>query len=408
MRYPIDMIRSDFPILSRTINNYPLVYLDNAASTQKPNIVIDSESHYYRFEYAAVHRGIYTLSNESTSRIEEIRSKVAKFINAASMYEIIFCKGATEGINLIANSLGKYFLQEGDNILLTEMEHHSNIVPWQILAREKKLILRFIPVNSNGMLDFSTFSSLIDEKTRILAITHLSNVLGVLNPINTLIKEISQSYNNILFVVDGAQYISHSRIDVQKLGCDFYVFSGHKIYGPSGIGIVYGKKKLLDNMPPWQGGGAMIRNVSLRDYPHFTEAPWKFEAGSPNTAGIIGLGAALDYIQKVGLSNIIEWEQILMEYLWDAIETIPNIKIYGPRERKGILSFNIAQHHPYDVGIFLDQYGIAIRTGHHCAMPLMNRFKTSSMCRVSLALYNTKEDIDKLLDGLRRVHRLLS
>lgn len=406
MTYPIVQIRSDFPILARQVNSRPLIYLDSAASAQKPNAVIDYESDYYRQGYAAVHRGVHTLSNEATIRMENVRAKAARFINAASVEEIIFTKGTTEGINLVANSWGRHFLHPGDNILITEMEHHANIVPWQMLAKEKQLTLRYIPLLPDGTLDVSRLPSLIDERTQLLAVTQVSNVLGTVNPLQTLIAKVRAS-NDTVVLVDGAQGVMHHKVDVQALDCDFYVFSGHKIYGPSGIGILYGKKTLLENMPPWEGGGSMIRTVSLSKGTTFNDVPWRFEAGSPHTAGMIGLGASIDYIEKIGLDNIQAYEHELMHYALETLQQVPDLELYGSNNRTSIIAFNLGQHHAYDVGSFLDQYGIAIRTGHHCAMPLMAYFQVQSMCRASLAMYTTRDDIDRLVAGLLRVQRLL-
>jgi len=406
MNYPINKIRKDFPILEKNVGNHSLVYLDSAASAQKPNIVIESESNFYRTEYSAVHRAIHTLGSKATTSMESIRSKVANFINAKSEEEIIFVKGTTEGINLIANTLGKFLLSPGDNIVITEMEHHSNIVPWQMIAKEKQLFIRFIPLLLDGTLDFSKLSILIDQKTRLLSITQVSNVLGTVNPLSDLIEKI-RKMGNIIIVIDGAQSIMHQKVDVQALNCDFYVFSGHKMYGPSGIGILYGKKSILENMPAWEGGGSMIRNVNLIKGTTFSSSPWRFEAGSPNITGIIGLGSAIDYIRGIGLDSIQLYEYELMNYTVNSLRKIPDLIIYGPDKRIGVISFNLNNHHAYDVGIFLDQYGIAIRTGHHCAMPLMEYFQVSSMCRISLAMYNTKDDIDQLALGLIRIQKLL-
>jgi len=405
MTYPIERVRSDFPILAREVNGQPLVYLDSAASAQKPKVVIDAESEFYRHGYAAVHRGIHTLSAEATTRMEDVRAQAARFINAASVDEIIFVKGTTEGINLVANSYGRQFLQAGDNLIITEMEHHSNIVPWQILAAEKQLDIRVIPLLPDGTLDESALPGLIDQRTRLLAITQVSNVLGTVNPLERIIATARAA--NLIVLVDGAQGIMHQQVDVQALDCDFYVFSGHKIYGPSGIGILYGRKQLLDRMPPWEGGGSMIRSVSLSEGTTFLEPPWRFEAGSPNTAGMMGLGAALAYVEALGIDSIHRYEQDLMRYARDALLEVPDLVMYGPADRAGVIAFNLGKHHAYDVGSFLDQYGIAIRTGHHCAMPLMAYYQVPSMCRASLALYTTREDIDRLAAGLLRVRHLL-
>ncbi|WP_074011874.1 cysteine desulfurase SufS [Candidatus Sodalis sp. SoCistrobi] len=406
MTYPIARIRSDFPILARQVNDKPLTYLDSAASAQKPNAVIDCESDYYRQGYAAVHRGIHTLSSEATTRMENVRQQVARFINAASADEIVFVKGATEGINLVANSWGRQHLQPGDNIVITEMEHHANIVPWQMLAEEKQLSLRYIPLLPDGTLDVAQLPALIDDRTRLFAVTQVSNVLGTLNPLPELIAQV-RAASDAVVLIDGAQGIMHQKVNVQALDCDFYVFSGHKIYGPTGIGILYAKKALLDAMPPWEGGGSMIRTVSLTEGTTFNDAPWRFEAGSPHTAGMMGLGAAIAYIEQVGLDSIQAYEHELMRYTLEALQQVPDLTLYGPDDRTGVIAFNLGKHHAYDVGSFLDQYGIAIRTGHHCAMPLMAYFKVASMCRASLAMYTDRDDIDRLVAGLVRVQRLL-
>ncbi|WP_406705865.1 cysteine desulfurase SufS [Sodalis sp.] len=406
MTYPIARIRSDFPILARQVNDRPLTYLDSAASAQKPNAVIDCESDYYRQGYAAVHRGIHTLSSEATTRMENVRQQVARFINAALADEIVFVKGTTEGINLVANSWGRHNLRPGDNIVITEMEHHANIVPWQMLAEEKQLSLRYQPLLPDGTLDIARLPALIDERTRLFAVTQVSNVLGTRNPLPELIAQV-RAASDAVVLVDGAQGIMHQKVDVQALDCDFYVFSGHKLYGPSGIGILYAKKALLDAMPPWEGGGSMIRTVSLTEGTTFNDAPWRFEAGSLHTAGMMGLGAAIDYVEQVGLDAIQAYEHELMRYTLEALQQVPDLTLYGPDDRTGVIAFNLGQHHAYDVGSFLDQYGIAIRTGHHCAMPLMAYFRVASMCRASLAMYTDRDDIDRLVAGLVRVQRLL-
>ncbi|AEI75005.1 cysteine desulfurase SufS [Candidatus Moranella endobia] len=406
MTYPIVRIRADFPILARQVNNRLLTYLDSATSAQKPNAVINCEIDYYRHGYAAVHRGIHTLSNEVTTRMENVRKQVARFINAASADEIVFVKGSTEGINLVANSWGQHNMGPGDNIVITEMEHHANLVPWQVLTEGKQLSLRYIPVLPDGTLDISRLPTLIDERTRLCAVTQISNVLGTSNPLPEIIAQV-RAASEAVVLVDGAQGIMHQKVDVQALDCDFYVFSGHKIYGPSGIGILYAKKALLDAMPPWEVGGSMIRTVSLTEGITFNDAPWRFEAGSPNTAGMVGLGAAIAYVEQVGLDNIQCYEHDLMHYMIEALQQVPNLTLYGPDNRTGVIAFNLGQHHAYDVGSFLDQYGIAIRTGHHCAMPLMAYFQVASMCRASIAMYTDQYDIDRLLAGLLRVQRLL-
>ncbi|AGC03641.1 cysteine desulfurase [Candidatus Blochmanniella chromaiodes str. 640] len=404
--YPIEKIRSDFPILNRMINKYPLTYLDSAASAQKPNIVIDSQTHYYRNEYAAVHRGTHTLSTESTNQMETVRLRIANFINA-SKEEIVFVKSTTEAINLIANSWGHNFINYGDNIIISEMEHHANIVPWQVLSKHKKIVLHYIPLTPNGTLDISRLSKLINHRTRLLSISHISNVLGTINPLTEIIS-IARKKSDTLILIDGAQGIVHQLVDVQKLDCDFYVFSGHKIYGPSGTGIMYGKKELLQKMPPWIVGGGIVRNVSLIKDATFIDSPWKFESGSPNISGIIGLGNAIEYINTIGIDKIYNYEDQLMRYAVGILKKIPNIVLYGPSTRVGIIAFNLGIHHSYDIGMLLNQYGIAIRTGHHCAIPIMNYFKVPGMCRASLAMYTNKEDIDRLAHGLIKVQHLLN
>ncbi|ATA23655.1 bifunctional cysteine desulfurase/selenocysteine lyase [Brenneria goodwinii] len=405
MSYPIERVRADFPLLSTEVNGQPLAYLDSAASAQKPQAVIDRELAFYQHEYAAVHRGIHTLSAQATSAMEAVREQVAAFINAASAEEIVFVRGSTEAINLVANSYGRTFLAPGDNLIITEMEHHANIVPWQMLAQARDIEIRVLPMTSDGTLDLSKLPALLDERTRLLAVTQISNVLGTLNPVKEIIAQAKAA--GAVVLVDGAQAIMHQPVDVQALDCDFYVFSGHKIYGPSGIGVLYGKSALLQAMPPWEGGGAMIREVSLLNGTTYADAPWRFEAGSPNTAGIMGLGAALSYVSELGREAIQRYETSLMSYALEALSQVPDLTLYGPAERHGVIAFNLGQHHAYDVGSFLDQYGIAIRTGHHCAMPLMEHYRVSSMCRASLAVYTTREEIDRLVAGLQRVHRLL-
>lgn len=406
MKYPIEKIRSDFPILKKKINNFPLTYLDNAASTQKPNIVIDCINNFYSFKYSSVHRSTHSLSNKLTHIMEKTREQLANFINASSSSEIIFVKGTTEGINLVANSWGYRYLNSGDNIIITMMEHHANIIPWQILANNKKISLRYIPLLPNGKLDLNQLPFLIDNRTRLISITHISNVLGTYNPIKKIISKI-RSISEALIFIDGAQCIMHKKIDVQMLDCDFYVFSGHKIYGPSGIGVLYIKKEILNSMIPWEGGGSMINKVKLYGS-NFNDIPWRFEAGSPNISGIIGISAAIKYLENIGLNKIQIYEKNLIKYTLSSLLKIPNIKLYGPKNRIGVISFNLRNYHAYDIGSLLDQYGIAIRTGHHCAIPLMKYFNVSSMCRISIALYNNKKDIDRLINRLLKIIFLLN
>ncbi|EBL5774602.1 cysteine desulfurase SufS [Salmonella enterica subsp. enterica serovar Virchow] len=405
MTFPVEKVRADFPILQREVNGLPLAYLDSAASAQKPNQVIDAESAFYRHGYAAVHRGIHTLSAQATESMENVRKQASRFINARSAEELVFVRGTTEGINLVANSWGTENIRAGDNIIISEMEHHANIVPWQMLCERKGAELRVIPLHPDGTLRLETLAALFDDRTRLLAITHVSNVLGTENPLPDMIALACQHGAKVL--VDGAQAVMHHAVDVQALDCDFYVFSGHKLYGPTGIGILYVKEALLQEMPPWEGGGSMISTVSLTQGTTWAKAPWRFEAGTPNTGGIIGLGAAIDYVTSLGLDKIGDYEQMLMRYALEQLAQVPDITLYGTAQRLGVIAFNLGKHHAYDVGSFLDNYGIAVRTGHHCAMPLMAWYGVPAMCRASLAMYNTHEEVDRLVAGLTRIHRLL-
>ncbi|EIK6981017.1 cysteine desulfurase SufS [Salmonella enterica subsp. enterica serovar Amager] len=405
MTFPVEKVRADFPILQREVNGLPLAYLDSAASAQKPNQVIDAESAFYRHGYAAVHRGIHTLSAQATESMENVRKQASRFINARSAEELVFVRGTTEGINLVANSWGTENIRAGDNIIISEMEHHANIVPWQMLCERKGAELRVIPLHPDGTLRLETLAALFDDRTRLLAITRVSNVLGTENPLPDMIALARQHGAKVL--VDGAQAVMHHAVDVQALDCDFYVFSGHKLYGPTGIGILYVKEALLQEMPPWEGGGSMISTVSLTQGTTWAKAPWRFEAGTPNTGGIIGLGAAIDYVTSLGLDKIGDYEQMLMRYALEQLAQVPDITLYGPAQRLGVIAFNLGKHHAYDVGSFLDNYGIAVRTGHHCAMPLMAWYGVPAMCRASLAMYNTHEEVDRLVAGLTRIHRLL-
>ncbi|EAM8296023.1 cysteine desulfurase SufS [Salmonella enterica] len=405
MTFPVEKVRADFPILQREVNGLPLAYLDSAASAQKPNQVIDAESAFYRHGYAVVHRGIHTLSAQATESMENVRKQASRFINARSAEELVFVRGTTEGINLVANSWGTENIRAGDNIIISEMEHHANIVPWQMLCERKGAELRVIPLYPDGTLRLETLAALFDDRTRLLAITHVSNVLGTENPLPDMIALARQHGAKVL--VDGAQAVMHHAVDVQALDCDFYVFSGHKLYGPTGIGILYVKEALLQEMPPWEGGGSMISTVSLTQGTTWAKAPWRFEAGTPNTGGIIGLGAAIDYVTSLGLDKIGDYEQMLMRYALEQLAQVPDITLYGPAQRLGVIAFNLGKHHAYDVGSFLDNYGIAVRTGHHCAMPLMAWYGVPAMCRASLAMYNIHEEVDRLVAGLTRIHRLL-
>jgi len=405
MTFSIERVRADFPVLTREVNGQPLAYLDSAASAQKPNAVIDAEAEFYRHGYAAVHRGIHTLSAEATARMEQVRQQAANFLHARSAEELVFVRGTTEGINLVANSWGGSNVGPGDNIIISQMEHHANIVPWQMLCARTGAELRVIPLNPDGRLQLDAVPGLFDARTKLLAITQVSNVLGTENPVQALTELAHQHGAKVL--VDGAQAVMHHVVDVQQLDCDFYVFSAHKLYGPTGIGILYVKEQILQEMPPWEGGGSMIATVSLTEGTTWAKAPWRFEAGTPNTGGIIALGAALDYVSGLGLENIADYEQTLMHYALAELGTVPDLRLYGPAERLGVVAFNLGQHHAYDVGSFLDNYGIAVRTGHHCAMPLMAFYNVPAMCRASFAMYNTVEEVDRLVAGLKRIHRLL-
>ncbi|MGC1042919.1 cysteine desulfurase SufS [Pantoea agglomerans] len=405
MNFDLERVRADFPILKREVNGHPLAYLDSAASAQRPLSVINAESHFYQHGYAAVHRGIHTLSQQATSDMENVRDQAARFINAQSQEEIVFVKGTTEGINLVANTWGSSNLQAGDNLIITEMEHHANIVPWQMLAQRNGAEVRVLPLNDNGELALEQLAGLIDSRTRLLAVTHVSNVLGTVNPVKAIVAQAKAA--GVVTLVDGAQAVMHDKVDVQDIGCDFYAFSSHKLYGPNGVGILYGRKALLDEMPPWEGGGSMIERVLLPTGTTWNSAPWRFEAGTPNTGGIIGFGAAMAYVQALGLDTIHQRETALMNYALDKLGTVPDIQIYGPQSRACVIAFNLGKHHAYDVGSFLDQYGIAIRTGHHCAMPLMQHYNVPAMCRASFTFYNSEEEVDRLAAGLTRIHRLL-
>ncbi|OHY64719.1 bifunctional cysteine desulfurase/selenocysteine lyase [Pluralibacter gergoviae] len=406
MTFPVDEVRTQFPILGREVNGQPLAYLDSAASAQRPNAVIDAEAEFYRRGYAAVHRGIHTLSAEATSQMEQVREQAAAFINARSAEEIVFTRGTTEAINLVANSWGSSNVGRGDNIIVSQMEHHANIVPWQMLCQRSGAELRFIPLNQDGTLQLEALPGLIDDNTRLLAITQVSNVLGTENPVKEMAAVAHR--RGVKVLVDGAQAIMHHAVDVQDLDCDFYAFSAHKLYGPTGIGVLYARAEILQEMPPWEGGGSMIATVSLTEGTTWNKAPWRFEAGTPNTGGIIGFGAALGWVSELGLDQIAAYEQSLMAYALSELASVPDLTLYGPENRKGVIAFNLGKHHAYDVGSFLDNYGVAVRTGHHCAMPLMAFYGVPAMCRASLVVYNTLEEVDRLVAGLKRIHRLLA
>ena len=403
-RYDLKKAIQDFPILDQSINGHPLVYLDNAASTQKPDSVINTLSEVYRKDYANVHRGVHTLSQRATDRFENAREKVRQFIHAQHAHEVIFVRGATEAINLVAQSFARPRLQPGDEILITAMEHHSNIVPWQMVAESTGAQLRVAPMSHEGELLMDAFIQLLGPRTRLVSVSHMSNALGTINPVRDLIREAHD--RGIPVLLDGAQAAPHLAVDVMALDCDFYAFSGHKLYGPSGIGVLYGKEALLKAMPPYQGGGDMIRQVTFEGST-YNDLPYKFEAGTPSIADAVGLGAAIDYIENLGIDAIAAHEEALLAYATEEALKIPGLRIIGTAAEKGaILSFTLDRIHPHDIGTLLDQLGIAIRAGHHCAMPVMDFYQVPATARASFALYNTEEDVNTLMGGLREVIRL--
>jgi len=403
-RLDLARVRADFPILEQRVHGQPLVYLDNAATSQKPRQVIETISRYYEETNSNVHRGVHYLSEQATNEYEAVRTIAKEFLNAADPREIIFVRGTTEGINLVAQSYGRMHVDAGDEILITAMEHHSNIVPWQILANERGATLRAAPINDEGELDMEAFSRLLGPKTRLVAITHVSNALGTINPVRRIV-EMAHSWN-VPVLVDGAQAVPHMKADVQALGCDFYTFSGHKVYGPTGIGILYGKSALLEKMPPYQGGGDMIISVTL-EKTVYNRLPYKFEAGTPDIAGVIGLGAALNYVNRLGIENVGAHESTVLAYATAAVSTIPGLRVIGTaKEKAGVLSFTLENIHPHDIGTILDQEGIAIRTGHHCSQPVMQHFGVEATARASFALYNTKEEVDRLVRGIEKVREV--
>ncbi len=404
MSFDVKAIRRDFPILNETVHGKPLVYLDNAATTQKPQAVIDTIVDYYTHTNSNVHRGIHTLSQLATNQAENARHIVQKFLNAREDREIIFVRGCTEAMNLVAHSYGALHVNEGDEIIISAQEHHSNIVPWQMLCEEKKALLRIIPINDAGELLLDEYAKLLNERTKLVSVVHVSNTLGTINPIKE-ITAMAHKYGIPVFV-DGAQAVAHFAVDVQDLDVDFYTFSGHKLYAPTGIGVLYGKAEWLEKMPPYHGGGAMIRSVSF-EKTTYNELPFKFEAGTPHIEGVIALGAAIEYVWSIGLETISKYEDELLRYGTEQLSQIEGLRIIGTAAHKaGVLSFALADIHPHDVGTILDNDGIAIRTGHHCTQPLMERFGVPALNRASFAFYNTKEEIDALAAGLRKVVRM--
>ena len=400
-KYNVNKIREDFPILRKMVHGKNLVYLDNAATTQKPNYVIDKVNQYYTTMNANIHRGVHALSQEATEAFEGARIQIKQFINALGKNQIIFTRGTTEAINLVASSYGRANIKEGDEIIISHMEHHSNIVPWQLLCKEKNAKLRIIPVNDDGELIYEEFEKLVNKRTKFISIVYVSNSLGTINPVKDIIKYAHQF--NIPVLVDAAQAVNHIKVDVQDLDCDFLAFSGHKIYGPTGIGVLYGKVELLEAMPPYMGGGDMISKVTFEETT-YNELPHKFEAGTPDIAGAIGLGAAIEYVTKIGIDSIKEHENSLLEYATQQIAQVPGLRIIGTaKEKTSVLSFVLENIHPHDIGTFLDFEGVAIRTGHHCTQPLMKRFNIPATSRASFAIYNKKEEVYVLVNGLKKI-----
>ena len=404
--FDVEKVRHDFPILREKVRGRTLVYLDNAATSQKPQVVIDAISRHYERGNANIHRGVHFLSEHATEEHEAARGTVQSFLNAEEASEIIFVRGATEAINLVAQTYGRTQVGPGDEVLITAMEHHSNIVPWQILCEQKGGRLRVVPINESGELLLEEFQKLLNTRTKIVAVTHVSNALGTINPVRRIIEMAHRE--NIPVLVDGAQAVPHLKVDVQALDCDFYVFSGHKLYGPTGIGVLYGKSALLDAMPPYQGGGDMISSVTF-EKTIYNKLPYKFEAGTPHVAGAIGLGAAIDYVNGLGMDNVAAYEHEVLTYATEAVAAIPGIRVIGTaREKAGVLSFLLDSIHPHDIGTILDQEGIAIRAGHHCAQPIMQRFGIAATARASFGLYNTKEEVDALVNGIQNVREVFA
>ena len=404
--FDVERVRADFPLLRQQVNGKPLVYLDNGATSQKPQCVIDELVRYYTTENANVHRGVHTLSQLATDDYEGARSKVRRFLNAADDREIIYTRGTTEGINLVAQTFGRQNVGPGDEIVVSNMEHHSNIVPWQMLCEEKGAVLRVVPIDDSGELLMDEYEAMVGPRTKLVSITHVSNALGTVVPVERIVG-IAHA-QGVPVLLDGAQAVPHMPVDVRRLDCEFYVFSGHKLFGPTGIGILYGKGEILEALPPFQGGGEMIKSVTF-EKTIYNDLPYKFEAGTPHIAGAIGLGAAVDYVQALGFEGIEAHEAELLEYGARALSAIEGLRIVGTAHHKaGILSFTLENIHPHDIGTILDEQGIAVRTGHHCAQPVMQRFQIPATARASLAFYNTKQDIDALVHGLDRVIEVFS
>jgi cysteine desulfurase/selenocysteine lyase len=404
--FDVEKVREDFPVLKQKVHGKPLVYLDNAATSQKPLAVIEAIRKFYEVDCANIHRGVHELSQRSTAAYEQTRIKVKQFLNARTKNELIFVRGATEGINLVASSWGRKCVKAGDEIVISAMEHHSNIVPWQILCEEKGAKLRVIPIDDRGELLMEEYEKLLGPRTRIMAVAHVSNALGTVNPVREMIELAHKA--GAVALIDGAQAVPHMKVDVQALDADFYAFSGHKLFGPTGTGVLYGKTKLLNAMPPYQGGGDMIRTVTF-EKTTYNDLPYKFEAGTPNIAGGIGLGAAIDYVNRIGLDKIGAYEHELLVYGTEALTDIPGLRLIGTaRQKAAVLSFVMEGIHPHDIGTVLDRMGIAVRTGHHCAQPVMDRFGIPATTRASLAFYNTTAEIDALAAGLRKVKEMFA
>ena len=402
--FDVESIRKQFPTLHQKVNGFPLVYFDNGATSQKPKVVIDSITNYYAFENSNIHRGVHFLSQEATEKYEAVRRKIKDYLNAAHQEEIIFTKGTTDSINIVASSFGET-LDEGDEIIISHMEHHSNIVPWQILCDRKNLVLKVIPINFEGELNLKEFKGLLNSKTRLVSITHISNTLGIINPIKDIIE--SAHKYNAKVLIDGAQSLQHLKIDLQELDCDFFAFSGHKIFGPTGTGVLFGKKEILNSMPPYQGGGDMIERVSFKGTT-FNQLPFKFEAGTPNIAGFIGLGKAIDFLDELDSKELQRHEKELLNHLEFSLMQIKGIQIFGKSSNKScVVSFLIDGIHPFDLGTLLDKKGIALRTGHHCTQPLMDFYEIPGTVRVSLSIYNTKQEIDFFVESLHQCIRML-
>ena len=396
--FDVDKVRADFPTLQRQVHGNPLVYLDNAATSHKPVQVIETLDRYYREYNSNIHRGVHTLSEEATAAYEGARGKIRKFINATSDKEIILTRGTTESINLVAQSWGRSTLKAGDEIIVSQMEHHSNIVPWQLLCEQTGAVLKVVPFNDAGELLFDEYEKLLGPRTRLVAMVHISNALGTINPVKQVIDLAHK--HNAMVLIDGAQSIPHAAIDVQALDCDFFCFSGHKLFGPTGTGVLYGKRALLEAMPPWQGGGDMIRTVTF-EKSTWNDLPYKFEAGTPHIAGMIGLGAAIDYVSAIGMDAIRTYETGLLDYATEAASSIQGLRLIGTAKQKAsILSFVMDKIHPHDLGTILDHHGVAIRTGHHCAMPVMDRYAIPATARASFAMYNTRQEVDKFIQAV--------